>query len=366
MGAKRRWGIGVLLLLLLVACGHGVKVGKVGADPGSLVSSDAPTVDPSVSPSDSPTSTESSASVYRADTPTNGFGGRITDGSGRPLQGMCVSLVRVQIFTFAREDEQLRSDNDHPIVAHSASDGTYVVSHAWPKSYSSGPNEPYHYGGWQVEYWDCSSSPQYGPRMIVITPVGVVDGPETPVAPSSTTTGFAAGIDVRLPPGGTITGLLVDEHGTPAVGVCVGAYDGVHYDGLYAVYYADYTVRTNQAGRFIISGLSNATGGDASASRSPVSYRLLAGDCSDSAYNPQWYRTYLVPPEDCCTPALPSGSYAYDYAEPIIVHSGETTNIGTMVMHPPLPKPSPTPTPSDSVIPSESPTDSPSPSPSTS
>ena len=159
---------------------------------------------------------------------------------------------------------------------------------------------------------------------------------------------------------------IVDEGGNPAVGVCVGAYDGIHYDGLYAVYYPDYTVQTNQAGRFTITGLSNAPGGDASTSVTPVSYRVLAGDCASSVYNPEWYNSYLVPPEDCCTPALPSGSYNYEHTEPILVHSGQTTNIGTMIMHPPLPKPSPTPTPSDSMSPSELPTDSPSPTPSAS
>ena len=126
--------------------------------------------------------------------PTGSLSGTVTDENGDPLDGVCVKL-----FNSNGTLKSGRSAN---------SDGTYRFGGLAT-------------GQYRLEFRGCGD---WGPNVLgefyenapnleTATPVSVTDDVDT------------TGIDAQLAPGGTISGTVTDNSGTPLPGICVQAYD---------------------------------------------------------------------------------------------------------------------------------------------
>lgn len=158
--------------------------------------------------------------------------GLVTDESGTPLAGECVSVGN--------------STTGHGVNTNA--DGTYRIPGLPSGSYTAqfGCHTP---GNYLMEWYDNKPSP------FTADPVIVVEGSET------------SGIDAALTAAGHITGTVTDETGAPIYAVCVTAYGPLDY----------YQVATAETGEYYIDQLP---AGD---------YRMFFEDCVHITHASEWY-----------------------------------------------------------------------------
>ena len=268
------------VLLLGVACGKSTPNGATTGSPSispTATDSQTPTPSSSSSPthSSSPRSSPSKTASPQPKSPI--FSGVVTNASGKPLSGICVTVIEPS------NDDRIRNRG-----GVTGSDGRYVNN--------LGPWGNFPLTGWSVEFWDCNASPVYAP---VFT--------RADLPPS----GVLKNLNATMTVGAAIVGVAVDQNGNPAAGVCVQVYDGSHARSGGSTVLPDYSIRADSTGHFKFSGLESKP------------QKIVFGNCKGSAFKTQWYK-------DWSNEAPQYGNY--DNSDPITVTAGHTTDIGKVTL----------------------------------
>jgi hypothetical protein len=169
-------------------------------------------------------------------------------GTASPLVGGCATLVPVD------------SGSDGALDA-TDQQGKYRFSHLDPLA-----------AGYKVRIGDCNAQTH------VTTYYGGDYRYSSGTVLKPTAAASATGIDVHLPDGGTVTGVVSDSHGSVSGGICVYAYLGVGND----FYHAYGSVENGTSGAYSVGGLPDG------------SYRLQFYDCDDVRNDLVLYRPALV------------------------------------------------------------------------
>ena len=163
--------------------------------------------------------------------------GRVLDRAGRPVADVCVSPNNVV------------ESGPSELTVRSRADGTYVISPIHTE-YST-----------EIEFWHCSYPAELATRRIlVLFESGRTDRiGNIRRLPVSGRTDVVRDVDVVLHAGGSISGTVVDDAGTPAVGATALVFDGKAYGEDDPSQRPLGTATTDASGRFRIGGLAEGT-----------------------------------------------------------------------------------------------------------
>lgn len=188
--------------------------------------------------------------------------GRVTDSAGRPLSGVCVEADPV-------------SD-----LSASSSTGFFLVAVV-----EDGPGETSRAGRYRISNllpgaYVVSFSVGCGPKPPAVAPQWY--SPQGGVHPAAVSvgTGTVSGIDARLTPGGTITGVVTTPAGKAARGVCATAV------GLSGQAPSNFDFIDGNS----IPGESDKHGGYRLADLAPGRYDVEFTACEGVNYAPTWYK----------------------------------------------------------------------------
>jgi len=280
----------LVIFAFAMACGRTAKVaGNATSFFPSPSSSESATLSASPKRSVAPVASHQPRIISSAATQT-GIAGRVVDHGGNPVEGVCVSP---ESHSAPFSEDSSRGDG-----IKTGADGRYVVDINY-SGYMPPTGSP-----WTVEFWDCRSSPVFGPKDVNF---------------GQPKKGEVVNIDATLSPGGVIQGTVTNEIGVPAAGACVEDFSGGFFMGMSERMVPDYVVHADDQGRFRVSGLNLSN------------QRLLFGLCEGSPYRPTWFNNRVVHCyfSDCRDAEQRSN---YEAADPIVVTAGKTSDVGQVVL----------------------------------